>query len=453
MGQQSVGFVSSIRLRFCMAKAWFAYRKTVGIALTAVFSVSLAAAPAWTQELSPAVLDAIRQAAEAASAPAPRLPVLPPLLAPASAPAPTPAPAASPPALMPPTPPRPAPAWVGVARNEGRLRAADIGLVINTADPYSVAVGEHYIRRRGIKPRQVLRMVLPTTSTILFEDYERLRNSVEQRFGAKTQALVLAWTYPYAVGCNSIGGALALGYDGALCDNSCQPSKPSRYFNSPSAKPYTDLGMRISMQLAAPSVEAARELIDRGALADGSLAIRDRQPVSALMLLSNDAPRAVRTPLYPPAGPIAGLGVTVRVEPAFVLPAGKRMLMAQTGAMRLEATGPLDWVPGGLGDHLTSFGGALEPWHGQGTALDWIASGATASHGTVSEPCNHVQKFPHPQLLLLHYLQGATAIEAYWKSVAWPQQSLFIGDPLAAPFAVPDSARGAATPVPFTGSR
>ena len=68
-------------------------------------------------------------------------------------------------------------------------------------------------------------------------------------------------------------------------------------------------------------------------------------------------------------------------------------------------------------------------------ATDWIASGATASYGTVSEPCSHLQKFPHPQVLLLHYLQGSSVIEAYWKSVAWPQQGVFIGEPLAAPFA------------------
>jgi hypothetical protein len=49
----------------------------------------------------------------------------------------------------------------------------------------------------------------------------------------------------------------------------------------------------------------------------------------------------------------------------------------------------------------------------------------------------HLQKFPHPQVLLLHYLQGSTAIEAYWKSVAWPQQGVFIGEPLSAPFARP----------------
>ena len=56
-------------------------------------------------------------------------------------------------------------------------------------------------------------------------------------------------------------------------------------------------------------------------------------------------------------------------------------------------------------------------------------------YGTVSEPCSHAQKFPHPQVLLLDYAQGSSAIEAYWKSVAWPLQGVFVGEPLAAPFA------------------
>jgi uncharacterized protein (TIGR03790 family) len=66
--------------------------------------------------------------------------------------------------------------------------------------------------------------------------------------------------------------------------------------------------------------------------------------------------------------------------------------------------------------------------------LSWIGAGATASYGTTSEPCAHWQKFPHPQALLLFYVNGATAIETYWKSVVWPQQGLFVGEPLAAPF-------------------
>jgi hypothetical protein len=37
-------------------------------------------------------------------------------------------------------------------------------------------------------------------------------------------------------------------------------------------------------------------------------------------------------------------------------------------------------------------------------------------------------------VLLLNYAQGSSALEAYWRSVAWPQQGVFIGEPLAAPF-------------------
>jgi uncharacterized protein (TIGR03790 family) len=87
-----------------------------------------------------------------------------------------------------------------------------------------------------------------------------------------------------------------------------------------------------------------------------------------------------------------------------------------------------------LADHLTSFGGIFDKPHGQMTAMSWIDAGATASYGTTSEPCAHLQKFPNPQALLLFYVQGASALEAYWKSVMWPQQGLFIGEPLAAPF-------------------
>ena len=36
---------------------------------------------------------------------------------------------------------------------------------------------------------------------------------------------------------------------------------------------------------------------------------------------------------------------------------------------------------------------------------------------------------------MAHYLQGETLIEAYWKSVAMPGQGIFIGEPLARPFA------------------
>jgi uncharacterized protein (TIGR03790 family) len=71
---------------------------------------------------------------------------------------------------------------------------------------------------------------------------------------------------------------------------------------------------------------------------------------------------------------------------------------------------------------------------GQMSVLRWLQAGSTATYGTVSEPCNHWQKFPNPLVLLKHYLHGETATEAYWKSVAWPTQGLFVGEPLAAPY-------------------
>jgi len=36
--------------------------------------------------------------------------------------------------------------------------------------------------------------------------------------------------------------------------------------------------------------------------------------------------------------------------------------------------------------------------------------------------------------LAMQYLRGETLIESYWKSVAWPGQGVFVGDPLAAPY-------------------
>ncbi|WP_236677007.1 TIGR03790 family protein [Aquariibacter lacus] len=326
-----------------------------------------------------------------------------------------------------------------VPRLRGRMQAADIGLLINTADPYSLAVGEHYIAARGLRPEQVLRVSLPLRSTLSGEEFEALRQRIASRFGpiegSRVQALALAWQQPYAVGCASITGALALGTEAVDCTQTCAATAPSPYFNSASLRPAAELGLRPAMLLAAPDEAAARALIDRGVAADGRLGLRGAPPVQLALLRSNDARRDVRSVFYPPPGPLRGLPAEVVQAAADPPPALDRVLLAQMGVARLPALDALQFVPGALADHLTSWGGALDGHHGQSTALAWIAAGATASHGTVSEPCNHLQKFPHPQVLLLHYLQGATAIEAYWKSVAWPGQSLFIGEPLAAPYA------------------
>lgn len=326
--------------------------------------------------------------------------------------------------------------WAPVPRIAGRLTNQDIGIVINTADPYSVEVGEYYIRARKLSPAQVLRVELPVRARLTPDEFRAFDRKVSAFFGADTQALALAWVKPWAVACNSITAALGLGFDDELCEHSCDPPlRFSPYFNSPSTRPYTDLGLRPSMLLAADDVAGAKAMIDRGVASDYTLGLRGAPPVNAYFVITPDKARSTRALFFPPPGRLDKFGVDVHVERTTALEHVDRVLMYLTGAVRVAGLDTIGWVPGAVGDHLTSVGGILDGSGSQMSATAWIASGATASYGTVSEPCSHPQKFPHSQVLLLQYVQGSSVIEAYWKSVAWPQQGVFIGEPLAAPFA------------------
>ena len=83
-----------------------------------------------------------------------------------------------------------------------------MGLVINTADPYSVAVGAYYIQKRGIPPEQVLRVELPVQTRLSVAEFGALYAQIRDFMGPQVQALALAWSQPFAVGCNSITSAL-----------------------------------------------------------------------------------------------------------------------------------------------------------------------------------------------------------------------------------------------------
>ena len=113
----------------------------------------------------------------------------------------------------------------------------------------------------------------------------------------------------------------------------------------------------------------------------------------------------------------------------------KRVLFYFTGVKNVEALKTIRFVPGAIADHLTSVGGDLLGGSDQMSSLRWLEAGATGSYGAVVEPCNYPTKFPYPAIVIDRYLKGETLIEAYWKSVAWPGQGIFIGEPLARPFA------------------
>ena len=125
--------------------------------------------------------------------------------------------------------------------------------------------------------------------------------------------------------------------------------------------------------------------------------------------------------------------VTMRHIRAPFLQGRDDVLFYFIGATRVPHLDSNRFVPGAIADHLTSTGGKLTG-SAQMNSLRWLQAGATGSYGAVVEPCNFPGKFPNPWVVIKHYTQGETLLEAYWKSVRMPGQGIFIGEPLAVPF-------------------
>ena len=310
------------------------------------------------------------------------------------------------------------------------LEAAQLAIVINDADPSSVTVGEYYRKARAVPAANIVHVSIPgKPHRIDPRQFEQIRQSIDRQLPAGIEAVLMVWTAPYAVNCNAITAAYTLGYNDAQCSNGCAAGKASPYFNANSARPFTQFGTRLSMLLPSDDVAVAKAVIDRG-VASGF----KTGPASAYYLVTSQTARNARAPLFPRNATIPAKKLTVKTLYSDALEDKRDIIVYQTGMASVAKLGTLGFLPGALADHLTSFGGDLLGNTGQMSSLKWLEAGATASYGTVGEPCNHWQKFPQPTVLLQHYLNGATAIEAYWRSVAWPAQGLFIGEPLAAPY-------------------
>lgn len=304
-----------------------------------------------------------------------------------------------------------------------------VAVVVNESYPGSVEVGEYYLRARGIPQKNLIRLQFPSGANALdFATFAGIKQAIDRRLSRSIDRVVFVWTTPYAVGCNSLTGAYTLGADPSLCEKTCNPSRRNPYFESASAQPAKDVKMRLSMLLPVESVEQAKALIDRG-VASNAQGTRAK----AFFLQTSDKARNSRAAHFPRSTELLDPTVSIRTLASDGISHENDVIMYLTGAVSVPHLETLRFLPGAIADHLTSGGGVLRGGS-QMSALRWIEAGATGSYGTVSEPCNHWQKFPHPAVLLKHYLNGTTLIEAYWRSVAWPTQGVFIGEPLASPF-------------------
>ena len=304
-----------------------------------------------------------------------------------------------------------------------------LAVVVNSADPVSVAAADYYVGRRGIPAGNVLRVHIdPTHPVVGSKQYEALKTAVTEHTPAHIQSYLLTWAQPFRTTCMSITTAFASGFDDSYCTKGCAPGKRSPYFDSDSAQPYDDLKWRPTMSLAAVDLGQARALIDRGIAADGT-----HPPGTGYLLRTSDPRRNVRAAKFPSIVEQLGGSVSLRYVEADFIDGRDDVLFYFTGASAVERLTSNRFRPGAIADHLTSGGGRLVGGK-QMSALRWLEAGATASYGTVEEPCAIPQKFPAPGIVIRRYLAGETLIEAYSKSVEMPAQGIFVGEPLARPY-------------------
>lgn len=319
-------------------------------------------------------------------------------------------------------------AWASM---DSLLEPKHVAVIVNTQDPNSVEIGEYYLKARNIPAHNLIGIEVPVRSALSLEQFNAIKVQIDSKLGPDIKVLAVIWTRPYAVVCNSITAALTLGYDEAQCKNGCAPGKKNPYFNSNSLDPTQDHAMRLAILIPTDSVGAAKSLIDRGVLTGFNLS----QSTGYFLRTFDKARSSPREKFYPKDFfKIDSRKIFFRNMRQNDIQHKKDVMFYITGLMQVPYLDTLNFVPGAIADHLTSFGGALDQGGNQMKATAWLEAGATGSYGTVTEPCNHWQKFPNPEVLVKHYLAGNTLVEAYWKSVYWPAQGLFVGEPLAAPF-------------------
>ena len=318
-----------------------------------------------------------------------------------------------------------------------RILDDELGVLVNDEDPQSVAVADYYMRARGLPPENLIHLAFPADQDVMTEaDFDVAKATVEAELPAGIQALALTWTRPYRVDCMSITTAFSQGFSLGFCGG-CALTTPSPYFDSPSLRPFDDHGLRPTMMLAGASARDVFALIDRGLLADGGA----HPSGDGYLVRTTDPARSVR---FPDFAMVPGWwdhegGLTMTyVDNADgsgdnVIRDAEGVMFYFTGLASVADIETNTYLPGAIADHLTSFGGQV-PTSGQMSCVAWLAAGATGSYGTVVEPCNHTQKFPRASVAIEHYFRGETLVEAYTKSVEWPGQGLFVGDPLARPW-------------------
>ena len=311
------------------------------------------------------------------------------------------------------------------------LTAKDLGIIVNDNDPDSIIIANYYKEKRGIPEANIVHVKLPIKAQLTPAEFASVRTQINTSLPSTVQAVAVAWTNPSRVNCNSITSVIATDYNGSICGSGILSATSSLYYDSYSQKPFTDFKIRPAMMLAGKSVADVKALIDRGVSSDAS-----RPKGKAYIMKTTDSVRSLRSAVYPSEkqGYAISPDVDIKMLSSNAVSSTTDTLFYFQGLASVGKIATNKFPAGAVADHLTSYGGKLTD-SSQMSILEFISAGVTGTYGTVSEPYATGSKFPEPVVMMTHYTQGDSLIEAYWKSVAVPCQGIFVGDPLATPWA------------------
>ena len=327
-------------------------------------------------------------------------------------------------------PPQP-PAGSGIA-------AADVLVVVNTADPTSTAMASAYTAAWGIPAANIVSVNLGaaddlTTAATL----TAARTTINSR---GKQYTVLAFSKPSRYGSQSITSAVTFGA------RNVSSLTASAIYNYTGTKPRTDKGVAPSFLLV--DAKYIRASVTKNGATGNSYMILAKDQAGTPRGSARAGQTATGLNVWDYRN-VAGMGegnngcnqlsmtcwITGRIPS---LP-----ILAYYGSMNsLGTAAGVTWRPGFYGDHVTSFGGflpgnATTSTNSKGqTALTWhLDRGASMSVGSVSEPWQGsngslAQQFVNAALFHPQFLAGTPVGIAAWSAVQSPDRMLFAGDPL-----------------------
>jgi len=354
------------------------------------------------------------------------------------------------------------------------INEKNLYIIANLNDPSSIELANQYVQLRQLNSSQIIKISLPVKASITYAEAQTIQDTIALYPQAK--GFAIAWSIPYTVGGKqTITSYVSMGRlpfeNWSVNTYGCYYTNTSAYYdffaeaftrNPSSVKSVTldtsgTVRVRPSMLLSshtsqnistlsaysplslntADYIAGALDTISKGINAD-----HKEYSASGYFGITSDTVRSRRanTASYDPRTvntySTTYKKINLNLITGNTIGGKKDILIFQTGLANLDPSESQTnvFLPGAIADTLTSFSGSLYGG-GQVSALAFLRAGATASYGTSFEPCAYYEKFPESIVYVPNMLVGDTLLEAYWKSVKLPAEGIFIGEPLARPYA------------------